>query len=159
VDESGSTDGRFPIVANAKRNIQVATNPGQFYYNIIWENKTGATATVNVAFMRSGVNPKGAQAIHALAIAPPFSGINMDDFNAVNEGIPGGSDDLIEGIVVPANWFLWVSYHLEWAGLGQSVPGGCATTCPTANQLWTVKGTISGAVDRECTAGAAGYKK
>lgn len=160
VSASGSLDGRFAIVVNNKKAIQVATNPGQFYYNFLWQNTTGASQTVTVSFARTGVNPQGAQAIHALAFAPPFSGISVDDFNAVNEGLPGGSDDLIENIIVPDGWTLWVDYHLEWSGIGGSSTG-VPSTCGGVGASWTVTGTVSGTgVSTEsCTAGASGYKK
>lgn len=51
VTESGSDEGRFAIVVN-KKQIGVATNPGQFYYNLIWHNTTGAQQTVDVEFER-----------------------------------------------------------------------------------------------------------
>lgn len=160
VDESGSNDGRFAIVANSKKNVAVSTNPGQFYYNVLWKNNTGSSQTVAVSFERNGVNPKGAQAIHAWAFAPPFSGVTVDNFNAVNEGIPGGSDDQIENIVVPNGWTLWVSYHLEWSGLGGPA-NHIATGCGNASQQFAVTATVSGTgiTSESCTAGALGYRK
>ena len=116
-DQSGSDAGRFAIVAN-KKLIEVSTNPGQFYYNVLYHNSTSAPITVDVTFSRLGVDPKGAQAIHAALFAPPFSGITQDGFNDVNDGIPEGTDDQVQGITIPAGWTLWVDYHLQWTGLG-----------------------------------------
>jgi hypothetical protein len=89
VNASGSDDGRFAIVAN-KKLIEVATNPGQFYDNVLYVNTGSSPITVDVHFTRDGVDPHGTQAIHALVFAPPFSGITQDNFNDVNDGIPGG---------------------------------------------------------------------
>jgi hypothetical protein len=161
-DQSGSDTGRFAIVAN-KKNIEVATNPGQFYYNLLYRNPGSAPITVDVGFTRSGVNTKGTQAIHAALFAPPFSGITQDGFDAVNDGIPEGADDKVLGITIPAGWTLWVDYHLEWSGLGSPVPSICATECPNANQPFSVTGTVTvisaGGATESCTAGAWGYKK
>jgi hypothetical protein len=157
---SGS-DGRFAIVANRK-NIEVATNPGQFYYNEIWTNSTGADVTLNINFVRSGVLAKGAQAIHAGVFPAPFSGVDLAGFNAVNDAIPGGKADSMSGVVVPAGWTLWVTYHLEWAGLGYLVPAGASNSCSTANQAWTVSGTLTtsgGQAIGTCIAGGKGYVK
>jgi hypothetical protein len=159
-DQSGSDAGRFAIVAN-KKGIEVSTNPGQFYYNVLYFNSTSAPITVGVTFNRSGVDPKGAQAIHAALFAPPFSGITQDGFNDVNDGIPEGFDDQVQGITIPAGWTLWVDYHLQWNGLGSPVPPGCATECPTANQPFLVTSTVTetSGHSETCTAGASGYLK
>jgi hypothetical protein len=89
---TAGTDGRFAIVANRK-NIEVATNPGQFYYNVLWKNSSGSAVTVNVAFLRAGVVANGAQAIHAAVFPAPFTGADLAGFNAVNDAIPGGKAD------------------------------------------------------------------
>ena len=159
-DQSRSDAGRFAIVANKKR-IEVSTNPGQFYYNVLYLNSGSTPITVNVDFEKSGVDAKGAQAIHAALFAPPFSGITQDGFNDVNDGIPEGTDDKVLGITIPAGWTLWVDYHLQWTGLGSSVPTICATECPTADQPFSVKGTVTemGGHSEDCTAGAWGYLK
>lgn len=158
VTSSGSMDGRFAIVANG-RKIEVATNPGQFYYNILWTNRTGSPQVVDVAFDRVNGVPKGANSIHAYAFPPAFSGVSAENFQAVNEAIPGGSGDAIQGVTVPAGWTLWANTHMEWAGLGGALPAGIATTCGTANQVLRVTGTLSGGVDRVSTSGAKGYRK
>jgi len=159
---TSGTDGRFAIVAN-KKNLEVATNPGQFYYNVLWRNATGSDVTVNVAFVRSGVNTNGAQAIHAGVFPAPFSGVDLAGFNAVNDAIPGGKGDSMSGVVVPAGWTMWVTYHLEWAGVGYLVPPGAANTCGAANQTWTVSATLTtstgDAIGGPCIAGGTGYLK
>ena len=149
--------GRFAIVTN-KKGIQVATNPGQFYYNVLWTNNSGSDKTVAVSFARNGVMPQGAQAIHAEAF-PSFPVISSDNFSSVNDAIPGGSDDAINGIVVPAGWTLWVDYHLEWADLG-SAKAILGTSCGTAGSVFSVIATVAdGQTTDTCGAGASGYKK
>jgi len=158
---SPGDNGRFLIVANGKK-IEVATNPGQFYYNVLWDNTTGSNQTVTINFARAGVTPHGAQAIHAKVFppAPPLV-IDAAAFDAVNSAIPSGHDDVLESIVVPAGWTLWVDYHLQWTGIGSPVPPLCATNCGLANQLFQVTAAVSGAgIDTAyCEAGATGYKK
>jgi hypothetical protein len=161
VTDSGSDAGRFAIVAN-KKNIEVATNPGQFYDNVLYYNSGSTPITVNVHFDRLGVDPHGTQAIHAWIFPPPFAGITPANFDQVNDGLPDGADDEIDGLEIPAGWTLWVDYHLDWNGLGVAVPPGCATNCATANQHFSVQATVTvqetQAVET-CTAGAWGYKK
>ena len=161
VTESGSEDGRFAIVA-IKKGIEVATNPGGFYYNLIWRNTTGSNQTVDVDFDRTGVIPNGAQAIHSAVFSSALSELNPADFNGTNiNGIPDGTDDQALGLFVPAGYSLLVTYHLKWAGKGDPVPGGIALTCEEANQLIEVTGTVSGTgiTTESCTSGALGYKK
>jgi hypothetical protein len=152
--------GRFAIVVN-KKNLEVATNPGQFYYNVLWTN-TGATQTVRVDFTRSGVTPQGSQAIHAM-VFPSLPAISSSNFALVNDGTPSGADDHLESIVVPGGYTLWVDYHLEWAGLGKVAPLGIGASCPAANQPFSVNASISDAASSvvvgSCSAGASGFKK
>jgi hypothetical protein len=161
ISESGSDDGRFVIVAN-KKNLEVATNPGQFYYNFIWYNTTGSTQTVNVSINRySTVLPKGAQALHA-AVFNGYLSYTPGVFDeAIAIGIPEGKDDKVSNVSVPEGSSLLVTYHLEWAGLGKAVPTGCATLCNFADQQIKVTATVSGTgVNTEsCTTEAYGYKK
>jgi hypothetical protein len=151
--------GRFTIVAN-KKNIEVATNPGQFYYNVLYTNLTGSSQTIRIDFSRSGVNPQGAQAIHALVFTS-LPALSAGNFGAVNDAIPSGKDDRLESVVVPAGYTLWVDYHLEWSGLGGLAPGAVGLTCPTSNQPFSISATLSDGVSivGACSAGASGYKK
>ncbi|HSB05809.1 MAG TPA: hypothetical protein VLK23_11495 [Thermodesulfobacteriota bacterium] len=161
VTDSGSDDGRFAIVAN-KKSIQVSTNPGQFYYNLVWLNTTGSEQTVDVNFDRTGVIPKGAQAIHSAVFNGYLSAVNPPVFDEANsDGIPDGQDDQALGIVVPAGSSLLVTYHLTWAALGNQVLGDCALNCGDSNQLIEVTGTVSGSgiTTESCTSSALGYKK
>lgn len=161
VSESGSDDGRFAIVAN-KRNIEVATNPGQFYYNLVWYNATGSSQTVDVNMARTGLAQKGRQALHAAIFNGYLDPMTPADFAVANEyGVPDGSDDKVLGVTVPAGSSLLVTYHLEWMGLGAAVPSGCAGICGGANQRAAVTGTVSGngITTETCKADAFGYKK
>ena len=161
VTESGSEDGRFAIVAN-KKGIQVATNPGQFYYNFVWLNTTGSEQTVDVTFDRTGVIHHGAQAIHSAVFNGYLSTVNPPVFDEANsDGIPDGTDDEALNIVVPEESSLLVTYHLTWADRREPVPVDCALNCEEANQLIEITGTVSGSgIETEsCTSSALGYKK
>lgn len=161
VSESGSDAGRFAIVAN-KKGREVATNPGQFYYNFVWKNRTGAGRYVRISFLRSNVLPQGAQAIHAYVTNAYGSTLTAAQFDEVNSiGVAEGADDLISSIYVPAGDSVYATYHLSYAGIGKAVPVGCATDCPPANQPLSVTATISGTgiATENCRSGAWGFKK
>ncbi len=148
------------IVAN-RRQIEVTTNPGQFYYNLIWFNTTGATQTVSVNFTRTGVIPHGTQAIHAAVFNSYLNPLTPADFALANaNGIPEGPDDLVDGSAVPAGSSLLVNYHLEWIDIGNTVPPACAGSCETANQQVTVDGSVSGSgiITESCATTAYGCK-
>jgi hypothetical protein len=161
VTVSGTDDGRFVIVTN-KKSIEVATNPGQFYYNLVWLNTTGSTQVVDAGFERTGVDPNGTNALHAMVFYGDLSSLTPAEFAQANaDGIPEGADDAVNGVEVPDGSTLLVTYHLVWNGLGATVPYDCATNCPDANQLISVTGTVSGTgiSPEDCTAGARGYRK
>lgn len=161
VDESASDAGRFALVVN-KRGTEVASNPGQFYYNLVWWNKTGALQTVDVSIARDGVVPHGQQALHAAVFNGYLEPLTQSEFLAANaNGIPEGHDDQVTGVQVPAGASLLVTYHLEWSGLGQPVPSDCADLCSDANQFMGVVGVVSGAgiAEEECSVSALGYRK
>lgn len=151
--------GTFAIVTN-KKNVQVATNPGQFYYNLLYTNTSGADQVVSVDFFRGGVKPHGAQAIHAM-VFPSYPMFSFANFDAVNSAIPGGADDRIENVTVPAGWTVWVDYHLEWAATGTVAPANIGKSCGAANQAFSVTGWVSvdGQPVGDCGAGGIGYRK
>lgn len=117
---SGETDGTFTIVTNAKGKA-VATNPGQFYYNLLWQNSTDSPATVTITLADTNVVPNGTQALHWQTFPTAgFAGVTAADFDAVNEGNPAGMFGPISNINVPAGYTLYVTQHLEWAQLGKT---------------------------------------
>jgi archaellum component FlaG (FlaF/FlaG flagellin family) len=155
---SGETDGTFAIVANP-RNKSVATNPGQFYYNLLWRNDTGSDQTVKVNMSLTGLVAQGAQAVHWLTF--PTSGGSVPGFDQVIDGNPAGSTGSIKNVLVPAGDTLYVTYHLEWKGLGSTAP--TTNSCgDSSNVKVKVAGTVtfgSPATTDNCTAGASGYLK
>jgi hypothetical protein len=162
ITASASNLGRFAIVVN-KKNTQVATNPGQFYYNLIWRNN-GADRAVRVRFTRSGVTPVGRQAIHYYVTNRPNTPITQAEFDMANGlGTPEGSDDVIATAVpVRSGASLIATYHLEWATLGTAAAAGIGTSCEAANQWMSVGATVYDALGTRvgvCTASAAGYRK
>ncbi len=161
VAHSASDAGRFALVVN-KRGTEVASNPGQFYYNLVWWNKTGAAQTVDVDIARDGVVPHGQQALHAAVFNGYLDPLTPNEFALANaNGIPEGHDDSVVGVEVPAGASLLVTYHLQWAGLGEPVPVNCAGTCAEANQHMGVVGVVSGTgiAEEECSVSAKGYRK
>jgi hypothetical protein len=155
-NESGEVDGTFAIVANRKGRA-VATNPGQFYYNLFWKNDTGSAQTISVDIAKTGLVSHGAQAVHWMLI-PTSSGVDLDDFDAVNMGNPAGTSGQINNIIVPIGNTLYVTYHLEWSGVGATAPA-CGACGDSLNVPVTVTGTITGSFGNSdvCTAGALGY--
>lgn len=159
-NQPGETDGTFAIVVNGK-NKEVATNPGQFYYNLIWNNDTGVDQVVEVDFPTlTGAMPNGANALHWLTFPTNgFGGVTPSDFDAVIQGNPAGANGPIQNITVPSNSTLYVTYHLEWSGIGSAPPNNCAIGCPNANQQLLVDAVVKGTFGQdECEAGALGYK-
>lgn len=166
---SGS-NGRFTIQVNkGKSPVEVSTQPGQFYYNALWQNTSGADRVVRVVFELHGVHAHGAQAIHA-SVFPPFPALSDFNFDTVNNDIPSGADGVLDNVTVPAGTVLWTDYHVEWDGIGWAPPANLATSCGGANQVWSMSATVydtHGTTDTTddtvlagpCTAGAAGYKK
>jgi hypothetical protein len=155
---SGEQDGTFAIVANAK-NKAVATNPGQFYYNLLWSNDTGSSQNVKVNMALTGLIPQGAQAVHWLTF--PTNGGSTPGFNQVIDGNPAGATGSIKNVTVPAGYTLYVTYHLEWNGLGASAPA--TSSCgDAANVKVKIVGSVSFGSPLStdtCTAGALGYLK
>ena len=153
---SSEQDGTFAIVANA-RNKAVATNPGQFYYNLLWRNDTGSDQTVKVNMALTGLVPQGAQAVHWLTF--PTNGGSTPGFNQVIDGNPAGATGSFKNVLVPSGYTLYVTYHLEWKGLGASTPA--TSSCGDATNVKVkIVGTVSFGTSYDyCTAGALGYLK
>jgi hypothetical protein len=163
VNQSGSTDGRFVIVIN-KKKIEVATNPGQFYYNLLYTNSTNDTITPEIDFTLENVIAHGTQAVHSYVFNPWDGEVSSDNFNVVNNmGIAGGQATAISGITIPVGATLWVTYHLEWSDLNSQLPVGCPTGCVNAGPgvSFSVTATVKtdSNQDEVCQAGAYGYLK
>ena len=163
---TGKTGGRFQVVSNAKK-IATATNPGQFYYNMLWSNTTGSDQSVTVNLTPSGLIPSNtnsllhpiAQAAHAYFFdtATGFTDPLADWLFVNSSGQPCGPSGPCT-ITVPANDTLFVTWHLAWTGIGQnalSVNVGCAN----ANAAISATGTVTGGLTGSCTADALGYRK
>lgn len=169
VDESGSDAGTFTLVVNPKK-IEVATNPGQFYFNMSWWNRSNATRTVvgNIpAASLVNLVTQGRNSLHSAL----FQGmIDQTDFQAyfscANDGsdcysTPHGNSGVSAPIAVPAKATLLLTYHLEWAKTRSKFPAGCVDTgsgyrCPISALGIINEGTAEVA---RCSASATGYPK
>jgi len=161
ITASGSEAGTFAIVAN-KKNIAVSTNPGQFYYNLLWRNDTGSDQTVAVNMTPTGLSPNGAQAVHwATFPTAGFGGVTPPDFDQVIAANPAGKSGNISPVLVPAGDTLYVTFHLEWSGTGSPAPQ-CGACGDQANVLVSVHGEVSGTFANspdDCDSGALGFNK
>lgn len=147
VTASGSDQGRFAINAN-RRNVEVSTNPGQFYVNLIWQNPLPSTVNVDVNVALTGFVPHGAQSLHAMSVPGYLTTISDSDFNLINTqgdaygpGTPTGGS--ITNVPVLGNGSLLLTFHLEWGGLSKTVPTNCGVGCQNANQLGGAVSTVS----------------
>ena len=164
---SSNAGGRFQIVTNAKK-IATATNPGQFYYNMLWSNTTGSDQSVTVNLTAIGLAPSNtdsllhpiAQAAHAYFFdtATGFTD-PLADWNFVNSfGQKCGPSGPCT-ITVPANNTLFVTWHLVWTGIGQNATS-ILTGCANANAPISATGGVIGTnISETCTADALGYRK
>lgn len=158
------TDGKFLIVTN-HGGTEVSTNPGQFYYNLLWTNTTGSDQTVQVTILATGAMPVGANALHWWTFSTTgFAGVTSATFDQVNAGNPIASENPgVFDVTVPAGQTLYVTDHLQWSGIGQSPPANCGHGCGNANQELLVAGTVSSTsgafADENCSSGALGYLK
>lgn len=162
----GSSGGTFAIIAN-HHHVIVATNPGEFYYNMLWKN-TGSIAET-VVFTLGDINnavPVGANAVHALTFDSTRFTQNLSSFQMVNQdGTPCGPDGPCT-ITVPAGNILWVTWHFEYGGIGQSsagLPTACSGTCSGAASV-SVTGYLTSTEPKSepftsCGTSACGYLK
>jgi hypothetical protein len=158
-DVTTNTGGTFQIVANAKGKV-VATNPGQFYYNLIWTN-SGATRPITVTLAETGLNTMGANSVHALTFNATGFTQDVGAFDMVNQdGTPCGPSGPCT-ITVNSGDVLWVTWHLEFAGIGGNI-NVYSNSCPgNAAGSVTASGTLSDSsgVITSCGAAANGYAK
>ncbi|GEM_PF-2412096 len=162
---AGNSGGTFVIVTNSKGYV-VATNPGQFYYNMIWNNTTGSDQTVTVTFQSSNLSPMGANSVHALVFDSSGFTEDLSSFDMVNQnGTPCGPSGPCT-ISVPAGQILWVTWHLTYTYIGQkaimlNLSSTCSESCsPDYKGYISATGTLSfDSTSLSCTATACGYLK
>ena len=154
---SGSSGGTFEIIA-PKGKVQ-ATNPGQFYYNMIWTNQ-GVTQPITIELLASSLSSHGANAVHALVFDSTGFVTDASNFDMVNQdGTPCGPNGPCT-ISVPAGKTLWVTWHLQFSGIGGS-SAGMSNVCP-GNVAISATGSLkdsTGSIIGTCTATATGYLK
>jgi hypothetical protein len=126
--------GEYYIVTNQKKIT--ATNPGQFYYNFVWTNSTGADVTFgSLGLLGINVVPSGANSVHVLIYDSNGFTANFDDVN--QNGIPCGKIGTAckSPITVPAGQTLWLTWHVSYALAGGPVPGDLLyyKSCPLSS--------------------------
>jgi hypothetical protein len=162
-----NTGGRFQVVTNSKK-IATATNPGQFYYNMLWSNTTGSDQTVTVNLTSANLAPSNtnslgqpiAQAAHAYFFdtATGFTDPLADWLFVNSSGQKCGPSGPCT-ITVLANNTLFITWHLVWTGIGQNA-SGILTGCAYASAPISATGEVVGTnIDQSCTADALGYRK
>jgi hypothetical protein len=77
------------------------TNPGQFYYNVIWRNASASSVTVNVNFVRSG-RARTARRPSTRACSRPVLGRRPRRLQRGERRNPGGKGDSMSGVRGPA---------------------------------------------------------
>jgi hypothetical protein len=154
---SGNSGGTFQIVA--PRGKINATNPGQFYYNMIWTNH-GDTQPVTIDLTATNLNPQGANAVHALVFDSNSFSTDASNFDMVNQdGTPCGPNGPCT-VSVEAGKTLWVTWHLQYAAIG-GPSAGISSSCP-GNVTISATGALkdqTGITIGSCTASATGYLK
>lgn len=173
---SDPTGGTFAIVVNSKKTV-VSTNPGQFYYNLLWTNDTGSTHTVELDFTRENLIPQGTNAVHAEIFASGAVDITtplLSQFDMVNnDGIPCGAaltnpTVCKTDVTVEDGQTLWVTWHLAYENIGQrttslSLINACDEALHnddgTIRASCAVKDSGSGALLTSCDTSAQGYLK
>ncbi len=167
-----SFGGTFAIVYNAKKTV-VSTNPGQFYYNLIWTNNTGDSHDISLTMSKSDATLKttGTNALHVAV----FESGDLDpanplvsQFDAVNtNGTPcgtgtTGTTTCKTTVTLGAGQTIWVTWHLAYAKIGKNVSTVAAGGCPGSELIratCTVNDSSSGDQLTTCTATASGYLK
>ncbi len=150
-------NGTFAIVVSARGKV-AATNPGQFYYNLIWTNP-GPDAQVTINLTKSAtLNTKGANSVHALTFGASGFVEDFSSWEMVNQdGTPCGPSGPCT-VLVKQGETLWVTWHLEYAGIGGPLPTLAA--CPGDVAIWATGTLMDGSMQlAQCTAHATGYLK
>lgn len=158
-----SAGGEFLTVANAKKIT--ATNPGQFYYNLVWQNTTGSDVTfTSVGLSGTNAVPVGANSVHALIYNSNQFTANFDDVNT--NGTPCGQTGAAckSPITVPAGQTLWLTWHVayQWTGspLWPDIPSIGSCPLPSIHGTITMSALLKNAdqsVSITCAGSANGY--
>jgi hypothetical protein len=161
-----NTGGTFAIVTNAKNKI-VSTNPGSFYYNLIWKNNTGSDKVVQIGFDPTNLIPQGANAIHAYTFNGSGFTKSATNFDLVNQdGTPCGTLGPCTILVADGD-VLWATWHGQYGEITKAVTdqlSACAETCTSTSSI-SVTGTLTDVTTSlhtsigSCTASACGYVK
>lgn len=156
------TDGSFIIVTNGKKIT--ATNPGQFYLNLVWTNNTGSDQTFTISSLTaSNVAPQGANSVHVLTYNATQVTASFDDVNT--SGVPCGQtgSSCKAPIVVRAGETLWLTWHVSYQWIGSTDLSGIGNACG----IPSTRGTISmsailvnsdSSVTLSCGSSANGYR-
>jgi hypothetical protein len=174
-----ATGGTFQIVANNSHTI-VATNPGQFYYNLIWTNSTGSSHDITLDLSRLNLNPMATSLANPLHVGV-FTSAEIDpsnplksQFDLVNtDGVPcgtgsGGTSSCKTTVTLDPGDILWVTWHLTYANIGKktsslTLSSACSETLlnddGTINATCTVRDSNDLSLLTTCTAAAQGYLK
>lgn len=165
---SSNSGGSFVITASNGKVPKVAsTDPGQFYYNLLWTNY-GATQDVTINFSADNLVPQGQNAVHAMVFNEDGFVQDATRFDMVNEdGTPCGPSGPCT-IEVPYDHTLWVTWHVEYehkgvalANFSTPLPQVCSPDATTAESVISATGTLTDAFGNSigsCTATACGYK-
>jgi len=167
-----TSGGTFRIVFNHQNKV-VSTNPGQFYYNLLWTNDTGADHKVTLTMSKSddtlvttGTNALHAAVFQSAAIDPTQPLVSQ--FDAVNtNGTPCGTgtagSTTCKSVATVANGqTLWVTWHLAYAKIGQNISNVSPGACPGTELISAscdVSDTDTTDLLTTCTASATGYLK
>jgi len=169
VTESGSNAGTFTLVVNPKK-VEVATNPGQFYFNMSWWNRGNAPRTVVGTIPSSSLVSLATQGRNSLHSALFQGMINQSTFqnyfSCANDGsdcysTPHGNSGVTAPITAPEKATLLLTYHLEWGRTRAIFPAGCVNTSGGYRCPISALGIISeGSTElARCAASATGYPK
>ena len=169
VDDSGSSAGTFSLVVNPKQ-IEVATNPGQFYFNMSWWNRSNAPRTVVGSIPTASIVnlvTQGRNSLHSAIFQGMIDQADFQNyFSCANDGsdcysTPHGNSGVTAPITVPGKATLLLTYHLEWAKTRSKFPAGCTNTGSGYRCPISALGIISeGAAEvARCSASATGYPK
>ena len=136
------SNGEFLVVSNNRKIT--STNPGQFYYNLVWTNDTNSPVTfTSLGLQGTNVLSAGTNSVHVLIYNASGFTANFDDVNTTGVpcGQPGGTCK--SPITVPAGQTLWLTWHVsyQWVGsaLWADIPPAGAAGCG----LTSVHGTIA----------------